>query len=204
MKFWKEKTQIREDILLEDGFIFMRQERSYWYIHIIKKPHWKQAFTKSLRTHDKDRALDKARKEYDNLIGSENLIKTSLFNQEDRIIASTNSGLGRIAEDKFKNLMLIKNYEVYTPVTDIWGNDCVLFKDGVTYRVQLKSSNMEMPTWALQNNNKVKYKDTSTHMGFIYLPEGRIWFVPLSVLPDVSCLRHPRMKTICQDYEVTL
>lgn len=202
MKFWKEKTQISEDILLEDAFIFMRG--TTWHLHIIKKPHWEKAHNETLGTKDKKRALDKAKKVYDNLIGSENLVKKSLFDKEDRIIAGTNSGLGRIAESKFQNLMMIKNYEVYIPVEDLWGNDCVLFKDGVTYRVQLKSSNSEMPTWALQNNNKVKYKDTSTHMGFIYLPEGRIWFVPLSVLPDVSCLRHPRMKTICKDYEVTL
>ena len=210
MKFFKNKTDINEDC-----FIFMRQSRSLessekitlasgWYVRIRKQPHWKSVFTKSLRTADKDKALKKAQKIYEEIIQSENLVKKSLFDKEDRAIANRNAALGRIAEDKFKNFMMLKNYEVYIPVEDVWGNDCVLFKDGVTYRVQLKSSNSEMPTWQLQNNNKIKYKDTSTHMGFIYLPEGRIWFVPLSILPNVSCLRHPLMKTICQDYEVEI
>ena len=138
-------------------------------------------------------------------MGSDTLLKNRLFTKEDIEIATRNAGLGRIAEDKFKNLMLIKGYQVYTPVEDIWGVDFVLIKDGKTFTVQLKSSNMDKPSWRLENNAKVRYIDTCTHMAFVYIPEDRVWFVPTSILPDdVTAMIHWKMKNLCEDYEVKL
>mgnify|MGYP001364641493 CR=1 FL=1 len=201
-KYTQEKIDLNED-----AFLYKRGDSSspFYYLRIAKQPHWKNNKIISLRTRDKDKALKKAQKEYDQIIQSENLVKKSLFDKEDIEIATRNAGLGRIAEDKFKNLMLIKGYQVYTPVEDIWGVDFVLIKDGKTLTVQLKSSNMDKPQWRLENNTKLKYKDTCTHMAFVYIPEGRIWFVPTNILPDdVTGMIHWKMKNLCEKYEVTL
>ena len=200
-KYTQEKIDLNED-----AFLYKRGDRSspFYYLRIAKQPHWKDVKIISLKTKDKDKAIKKAKKEYDEIMSTDNLVKRRLFNKEDIEIATRNAGLGRIAEDKFKNLMLIKGYQVYTPVEDIWGIDFVLIKDGVTYTVQLKSSNRDVPQWQLQNNYKIKYKDTCTHMAFIYLPEDRVWFVPTGLLPNVSGMRHNRMKSICEKYEVII
>ena len=137
-KYTQEKIDLNED-----AFLYKRGDRSspFYYLRIAKQPHWKDVKIISLKTKDKDKAIKKAKKEYDEIMSTDNLVKRRLFNKEDIEIATRNAGLGRIAEDKFKNLMLIKGYQVYTPVEDIWGIDFVLIKDGVTYTVQLKSSN---------------------------------------------------------------
>ena len=200
-KYTQEKIDLNED-----AFLYKRGDRSspFYYLRIAKQPHWKDVKIISLKTKDKDKAIKKAKKEYDEIMSTDNLVKRRLFNKEDIEIATRNAGLGRIAEDKFKNLMLIKGYQVYTPVEDIWGTDFVLIKDGVTYTVQLKSSNRDVPQWQLQNNYKIKYKDTCTHMAFIYLPEDRVWFVPTGLLPNASSMRHNLMKSICEKYEVII
>ena len=200
-KYTQEKIDLNED-----AFLYKRGDRSspFYYLRIAKQPHWKDVNIISLKTRDKDKAIKKAKKEYDEIMSTDNLVKRRLFNKEDIEIATRNAGLGRIAEDKFKNLMLIKGYQVYTPVEDIWGTDFVLIKDGVTYTVQLKSSNRDVPQWQLQNNYKIKYKDTCTHMAFIYLPEDRVWFVPTGLLPNASSMRHNLMKSICEKYEVII
>ena len=201
-KYTQEKIDLNED-----AFLYKRGDRSspFYYLRIAKQPHWKDVKVISLKTSDKDKALKKAQKEYDQIMGSDTLLKNRLFTKEDIEIATRNAGLGRIAEDKFKNLMLIKGYQVYTPVEDIWGVDFVLIKDGKTFTVQLKSSNMDKPSWRLENNVKVRYIDTCTHMAFVYIPEDRVWFVPTSILPDdVTAMIHWKMKNLCEDYEVKL
>ena len=201
-KYTQEKIDLNED-----AFLYKRGDSSspFYYLRIAKQPHWKNNKIISLRTRDKDKALKKAQKEYDQIMESDTLLKNRLFTKEDIEIATRNAGLGRIAEDKFKNLMLIKGYQVYTPVEDIWGVDFVLIKDGKTLTVQLKSSNMDKPQWRLENNTKLKYKNTCTHMAFVYIPEDRVWFVPTSILPDdVTGMIHWKMKNLCEKYEVTL
>ncbi len=198
----------KDKITLNDkSYLYLRGDRvnPNYYLRIAKQPHWKDVKVISLKTSDKDKALKKAQKEYDQIMGSDTLLKNRLFTKEDIEIATRNAGLGRIAEDKFKNLMLIKGYQVYTPVEDIWGVDFVLIKDGKTFTVQLKSSNMDKPSWRLENNAKVRYIDTCTHMAFVYIPEDRVWFVPTSILPDdVTAMIHWKMKNLCEDYEVKL
>ena len=198
----------KNKITLNDkSIIYLRGDRvnPNYYLRITKQPHWKSVKIISLKTADKDKALKKAQKEYDQIMESDTLLKNRLFTKEDVEIATRNAGLGRIAEDKFKNLMLIKGYQVYIPVEDIWGVDFVLIKDGEIFTVQLKSSNMDKPNWRLENNAKLKYKDTCTHMAFVYIPEDRVWFVPTSILPDdVTGMIHWKMKNLCEDYEVKL
>ena len=201
-KYTQEKIDLNED-----AFLYKRGDRSspFYYLRIAKQPHWKDVKIISLKTKDKDKAIKKAKKEYDEIMSTDNLVKRRLFNKEDIEIATRNAGLGRIAEDKFKNLMLIKGYQVYTPVEDIWGVDFVLIKDREIFTVQLKSSNKDKPQWRLENNTKVRYKDTCTHMAFVYLPEDRVWFVPTNILPDdVTGMIHWKMKNLCEKYEVTL
>ena len=201
-KYTQEKIDLNED-----AFLYKRGDRSspFYYLRIAKQPHWKDVKIISLKTRDKDKAIKKAKKEYDEIMSTDNLVKRRLFNKEDIEIATRNAGLGRIAEDKFKNLMLIKGYQVYTPVEDIWGVDFVLIKDREIFTVQLKSSNKDKPQWRLENNTKVRYKDTCTHMAFVYLPEDRVWFVPTNILPDdVTGMIHWKMKNLCEKYEVTL
>ena len=201
-KFVKDKIDLNDD-----ACIYLRGDRvnPNYYLRIVKQPHWKNVKIISLKTANKDKAIKKAKKEYDEIMSTDNLVKTRLFNKEDMEIATRNACLGRIAEDKFKNLMLIKGYQVYTPVEDIWGVDFVLIKDREIFTVQLKSSNKDKPQWRLENNTKVRYKDTCTHMAFVYLPEDRVWFVPTNILPDdVTGMIHWKMKNLCEKYEVTL
>ena len=101
--------------------------------------------------------------------------------------------------------MMLQGYQVYTPVEDIWGSDFILFKQNEYMRVQLKSSNQDQPLWALARNDRIKYKDTCTHMAFVHLKTGRIWLVPVSALPDVTSLRHGRLLNECaKGHEIML
>jgi len=188
LSFWKERTEINSDTM-----IFLRGDITpAWYVYVKKIPRlgMKTHVTKSLRTKDKNIAIERAERFYLDVTQSENLVSNSIFTEEDRIIATRNQGLGRIAEDKFKNLMMIRGYEVYTPVEDIWGSDFILHKSGEYMRVQLKSSALEEPMWALKNNKGVKYRDLCTHMAFMHLPSGKMWLVDNNKLPDVTSLRH--------------
>ena len=65
-----------------------------------------------------------------------------MFNPEDIKIATLRKGLGRLCEDKFKNLMMVKGYQVYTPVEDIWGSDFLISKNGKDFeRIQVNITN---------------------------------------------------------------
>ena len=71
------------------------------------------------------------------MIGTNQVLKKSLFNPED-IKITLRKGLGRLCEDKFKNLMMVKGYQVYTPVEDIWGSDFLISKNGKDFeRIQV-------------------------------------------------------------------
>ena len=200
MKFWKDKTEINED-----AFIFMRG--NVWHLHISKQPHWKGPINKSLQTRDKGKALVKGAKEYDEIILLENSLKTSFFSPEEILLAGRNKAVGNLAEDKFKNLMMIKGYEVYRPVEDIWGSDFILKKGNDFLTVQVKSSQSDKPVWALQTNYKVKYKDVCTHMAFVYLKEDKdsgVWLIPTEKLPNTTSMSHITFKKIVKGYEVEL
>ena len=110
-------------------------------------------------------------------------------------------------EDKFKNLMMIKGYEVYRPVEDIWGSDFILKKGNNFLTVQVKSSQSDKPVWALQTNNKVKYKDVCTHMAFVYLKEDKdsgVWMIPTEKLPNTTSMSHITFKKLVKGYEIEL
>ena len=89
--------------LNEDAFLYKRGDSSspFYYLRIAKQPHWKNNKIISLRTRDKDKALKKAQKEYDQIMETDTLLKNRLFNKEDIEIATRNAGMGRLAEDKF-------------------------------------------------------------------------------------------------------
>ena len=124
-----------------DASIFQLYGKPTWYLRILKKPGWKEGNHWSLKTKNKDEAIIEAKKKYQEIIGINQVLKNSLFNPEDVKIATLRKGLGRICEDKFKNMMMIKGYQVYTPVEDIWGSDFIISKDGKNFeRVQVKST----------------------------------------------------------------
>ena len=201
-KFHQHKTFIDDD---QQAFIYWREEAKRWYLHIKKQPHWKDYIARSLRTSDKEKALERARLQFNEIMSTHNVMKHHLFTEEDMILATRNQALGRIAEDKFKNLMMLKDYQVYTPVEDIWGSDFILFKNNEYMRVQLKSSSLDQPLWALARNDRIKYKDTCTHMAFVHLMTGKMWLVPVSALPDSTSIRHGKLLQECaKGHEIML
>ena len=121
-----QKTKINEDLT-----IYTRSDviSGIWYLRINKQPTWRDKFSCSIGTSDKEKAITLAKQKYHELINEDQIRKNTkgmIFNEEDKIIATKNAALGRITEDKFKNLMMLKGYQVYAPVEDIWGIDFIV------------------------------------------------------------------------------
>jgi len=190
-----------------DATIFLRYGNPIWYLHILKKPGWKSGSHWSLKTKNKDDAIIEAKKKYQDVIGVNQTLKNSLFNAEDVKIATLKKGLGRICEDKFKNLMMVKGYQVYTPVEDIWGSDFVISKDGVTFeRVQVKSTAQtgKMSFHLMTNHtDKQLYKHLVDYMAFISIMDDVIWLVPVKDLPDKTGMSLSELKKDYEKFKVT-
>ena len=190
-----------------DATIFLRYGNPIWYLHILKKPGWKSGSHWSLKTKNKDEAIIEAKKKYQDVIGVNQTLKNSLFNAEDVKIATLKKGLGRICEDKFKNLMMVKGYQVYTPVEDIWGSDFIISKDGVKFeRVQVKSTAQtgKMSFHLMTNHtDKQLYKDLVDHMAFISIMDDVIWLVPVKDLPDKTAMTLSELKKDYEKFKVT-
>ena len=145
---------------------------------------------------------------YDELINEDKIrkqVRGMIFNEEDLILSTKQAAQGRIAEDKFKNLMMLKGYQVYAPVEDIWGIDFIVIDNEYnTHKVQVKSSSKDSRPWPLKNTLGIRYNDTCTHMAFISLYENKMWYVPMKVLENHtgSSITHKAMTKLCKDYEV--
>jgi hypothetical protein len=190
-----------------DATIFLRYGKPIWYLHILKKPGWKRGIHWSLKTKNKDEAIIEAKKKYQDVIGINQTLKNSLFNAEDVKIATLKKGLGRICEDKFKNLMMVKGYQVYTPVEDIWGSDFIISKDGKNFeRVQVKSTAQtgKMSFHLMTNHtNKQLYKHLVDYMAFISIMDDVIWLVPVKDLPDKTGMTLSELKKDYEKFKVT-
>ena len=141
------------------------------------------------------------------MIGINQTLKNSLFNAEDVQIATLKKGLGRICEDKFKNLMMVKGYQVYTPVEDIWGSDFIISKDGKNFeRVQVKSTAQtgKMSFHLMTNHtDKQLYKNLVDYMAFISIMDDVIWLVPVKDLPDKTGMTLSELKKDYEKFKVT-
>ena len=190
-----------------DATIFLRYGKPIWYLHILKKPGWKSGTHWSLKTKNKDEAIIEAKKKYQDVIGINQTLKNSLFNVEDVKIATLKKGLGRICEDKFKNLMMAKGYQVYTPVEDIWGSDFIISKDGKNFeRVQVKSTAQtgKMSFHLMTNHtDKQLYKHLVDYMAFISIMDDVIWLVPVKDLPDKTGMTLSELKKDYEKFKVT-
>ena len=184
------------------------QRNTTWYIRINKQPTWRDKFSCSLKTCDKEEAIRLAKEKYDELINEDKIrkqVRGMIFNEEDLILSTKQAAQGRIAEDKFKNLMMLKGYQVYAPVEDIWGVDFnVIDNEFNTHKVQVKSSSKDSRPWPLKNTLGIRYNDTCTHMAFISLYENKMWYVPMKVLENHTgtSISHKAMTQLCTDYEV--
>ena len=190
-----------------DATIFQRYGKPNWYLRILKKPGWKQGGHWSLKTTIKEEAVIEAKKKYQYLIGVNQALKNSLFNPEDVKIATLQKGLGRICEDKFKNLMMVKGYQVYRPVEDIWGSDFIISKNGINFeRVQVKSTAQtgKMSFHLMTNHtDKQLYKNLVDHMAFISIMDDVIWLVPVENLPDKTGMTLSELKRDYGKFKVT-
>ena len=184
------------------------QRNTTWYIRINKQPTWRDKFSCSLKTCDKEEAIRLAKEKYDELINEDRIrkqVRGMIFNEEDLILSTKQAAQGRIAEDKFKNLMMLKGYQVYAPVEDIWGIDFIVIDNEFNiHKVQVKSSSKDSRPWPLKNTLGIRYNDTCTHMAFISLYENKMWYVPMKVLENYTgtSIRHSTMTKLCKDYEV--
>ena len=184
------------------------QRNTTWYIRINKQPTWRDKFSCSLKTCDKEEAIRLAKEKYDELINEDRIrkqVRGMIFNEEDLILSTKQAAQGRIAEDKFKNLMMLKGYQVYAPVEDIWGIDFIVIDNEFNiHKVQVKSSSKDSRPWPLKNTLGIRYNDTCTHMAFISLYENKMWYVPMKVLENHTgtSISHKAMTQLCTDYEV--
>lgn len=187
-----------------DASIFQRYGQPTWYLRILKKSGWRKGGHWSLKTRNKDEAIIEAKKKYQEIIGTNQVLKNSLFNPEDVKIATLRKGLGRICEDKFKNLMMVKGYQVYKPVEDIWGSDFIISKDGKNFeRVQVKSTAQypsEKAQFHLMTNHtdRIPYREIVDYMAFISVIDDTVWMIPVEHLPDKTGIRVSELK---KDYE---
>ena len=187
--------------------IFQRCGQPNWYLRILKKPGWKKGGHWSLKTPNKEEAIIEAKKKYQDLMGVNQTLKNSLFNPEDIKIATLRKGLGRLCEDKFKNLMMVKGYQVYTPVEDIWGSDFLISKNGKDFeRIQVKStSQTEKMSFHLITNHadKIPYKQIVDQMAFISIMDDTVWLVPVENLPDKTGMSLTELKRDYGKFKVT-
>lgn len=187
-----------------DASIFQRYGQPTWYLRILKKSGWRRGGHWSLKTRNKDEAIIEAKKKYQEIIGTNQVLKNSLFNPEDVKIATLRKGLGRICEDKFKNLMMVKGYQVYKPVEDIWGSDFIISKDGKNFeRVQVKSTAQYSSSKAqfhlmTNHTDRIPYREIVDYMAFISVIDDTVWMIPVEHLPDKTGIRVSELK---KDYE---
>ena len=190
-----------------DAEICNYYEGSSWYLKILKKPGWKEKSFKSLKTSCKDEAIKLAKIKYQEIMGTNQVLKNCLFNEEDRKIATLRKGLGRICEDKFKNLMMVKGYQVFTPVEDIWGSDFIISKDGKKFEsVQVKSTAQTgKMTFHLVTNHTDRqlYKTLVDFMAFISIHDDAIWLIPVENLPDKTGISLTELKRDFEKFKVT-
>ena len=190
-----------------DASIFQRYGEPIWYLRIKKKPGWKQGVHRSLRTPNKEEAIIEAKKKYQDLMEVNQTLKNSLFNSEDIKIATLRKGLGRLCEDKFKNLMMVKGYQVYTPVEDIWGSDFLISKNGKDFeRIQVKSTSQtgKMSFHLITNHaDKIPYKEIVDQMAFISIMDDTVWLVPVKNLPDKTGMTLSELKRDYGKFKVT-
>lgn len=186
--------------------IFQRYGNPTWYFRIRKKPGWKSGNHWSLKTQNRDEAIVEAKKMYQKIIGTNKVLEQSLFNPEDVKIATSQRGLGRICEDKFKNLMMVKGYQVYTPVEDIWGTDFIISKDGKNFTsVQVKATaqtgkmSFHLST---HHTEKKMYKHIVDYMAFISIMDDTVWLVPSQNLPDKTGMMLSELKESYQKFKV--
>ena len=191
----------------QDAYIFQHYGKPTWYIRILKKPGWKSGRYWSLKTKDKQVAIIEAKKKYQEIIGTNQALKNSLFNPEDVKIATLRKGLGRLCEDKFKNLMMVKGYQVYTPVEDIWGADFLISKNGKDFeRIQVKSTSQtgKMSFHLITNHtDKIPYKQIVDQMAFISIMDDTVWLVPVENLPDKTGMSLTELKRDYGKFKVT-
>ena len=190
-----------------DATIFQRYGVSNWYLRVLKKPAWKKGGFWSLKTEIKEEAIIEAKKKYQELIGVNQALENSLFNEEDVKIATLKKGLGRMCEDKFKNLMMVKGYQVFTPVEDIWGSDFIISKDGKkSESVQVKSTAQTgKMTFHLVTNHTDRqlYKTLVDFMAFISIHDDAIWLIPVENLPDKTGISLTELKRDFEKFKVT-
>ena len=198
-EIFQNKEAFNDDL---DACIFQRCGQPIWYLRILKKPGWKRGGHWSLKTKNKDEAIIEAKKKYQEIIGTNQVLKNSLFNPEDVRIATLKKGLGRLCEDKFKNLMMVKGYQVYTPVEDIWGSDFLISKNGKDFeRIQVKStaSTGKISFHLVTNHvDKVPYKKIVDKMAFISIMDDTVWLIPVKNLPEKQGMSLSELK---RDYE---
>ena len=205
MKYYLDKTEINND-----AFIFLREHEvsNVYYIVISKQPHWRKPYIKSLKTSDKEVAVKNATKEYNSVMEQQRVVQATLFNDEDIQRATTQAGIGKLGEDRFAGLMMVKGYEVYKPDIDLWGRDLVLFKDDIWMPTQVKTAIKSNNQWSFTTkhtgNHKIKYKEVCTHMALIHILENHIWFIPTDKIPDVDSMAHSKLKKYLDGYEVKL
>jgi hypothetical protein len=112
-----------------------------------------------------------------------------IFYDEDMRFLNRQMSLGRISEDKFKNLMMHNGYEVLKPVEDIWGYDFIVKRGTVYETVQCKCTAGLQKHFSIQNKKGMPYKSLVSHMAFIHLPSSEVYYVPTQILPDTTKVR---------------
>ena len=194
-----------------NAYIYTRSDgvrEDVYYLAISKQPHWRKRYVKSLRTPNKEDALKRAEKEYNEVMEQQRIVQATIFNDEDVQRATSQAGIGKLGEDRFSGIMMIKGYQVYKPEMDLWGVDMVLYKDDKFIPTQVKTAIKNNNQWQFQSkhtgSDRIKYKEVCSHMAFIHILENRIWFIPTDKIPDVDSMAHSKFKSYLNGYEVTL
>lgn len=186
--------------------IFQRYGHGPWYLKMLKRPGWKRGSHWSLKTLCKEEAIKEAKKRYQEIVGTQQVLEQTLFNPEEVKLATLRKGLGRICEDKFKNLMMLKGYQVCKPVEDIWGYDFIISKDGKNFNtVQVKSTaQLGKGNFHLYTNHStpIPYKGMIDYMAFISINDNKVWMVPCDKLPDAKGITFTKVREDYKNYVI--
>lgn len=165
-----------------------------WYLNInLKNPQGKKRFNKkrSLGYSTKEMSVNdpklyrEAKKILAKTLGTPFDDSEVVFSTDDLKFATQAKSIGRISEDKFKNLMMFNGYQVSTPVEDLWGYDFIVTNgDGKFDTVQVKSTTRTGKYFSLQSTKGIPYKGRVSHLACVHFQSQEIYYIPTNKLPE--------------------
>jgi hypothetical protein len=176
------------------SYIAEEMKEPRWYLNIdFKDPKGRKRYNKkkslgySITEISKSdpKLYNTAKQIFAKTVGEEFNFSEVVFSLEDIKIATKAKAIGRISEDKFKNLMMLNGYQVASPVEDMWGYDFIVTNGkGEFHTVQVKCTSGSGKSFPLQSTKGIPYKGRVSHLACVHLQKEEIYYIPTNKLPE--------------------